>query len=118
MPSFFIKTPLLAACMILSLSSSSGFAKQYYKWVDSKGSTHYTSTPPPKTAQKKGKINTYGTNASVASRQAQAAAKNNAAQQEAKPNMTIVTGDKIIVVPKQSDAPQPLTNAPAAALEK
>lgn len=41
-----------------SIASSS--AKEYYKWVDSKGSTHYTTTPPPKTAKKKGKVDTYG----------------------------------------------------------
>ena len=42
------------------LSSSLTFAKEYYKWVDSKGSTHYTTTPPPKSAKNKGKIDTYG----------------------------------------------------------
>lgn len=36
------------------------FAKEYYKWVDSNGSTHYTATPPPKAAKKKGKVETYG----------------------------------------------------------
>lgn len=41
-----------------SIANSS--AKEYYKWVDSKGSTHYTTTPPPKTAKKKGKVDTYG----------------------------------------------------------
>lgn len=35
-------------------------AQQYYKWVDRKGTTHYTTTPPPKTAKKKGKVETYG----------------------------------------------------------
>lgn len=35
-------------------------AKQYYKWVDSKGSTHYTTTPPPKNARSQSKVNTYG----------------------------------------------------------
>lgn len=36
------------------------FAKEYYKWVDSNGSTHYTATPPPKAAKRKGKVETYG----------------------------------------------------------
>lgn len=40
-------------------ASTQSFAKQYYKWVDSKGSTHYTSTPPPKNARVK-KVETYG----------------------------------------------------------
>jgi hypothetical protein len=44
----------------LIICSTSTFAKEYYKWVDSKGSTHYTTTPPPKTAKKHGKIDTYG----------------------------------------------------------
>ncbi|WP_228146852.1 DUF4124 domain-containing protein [Acinetobacter sp. ANC 4470] len=48
--------------MSFSLSSTTSFAKEYYKWVDAKGSTHYTATPPPKSAQKKGKVGTYGWN--------------------------------------------------------
>lgn len=39
---------------------SASHAKQYYKWVDSKGSTHYTTTPPPKNARSQSKVNTYG----------------------------------------------------------
>lgn len=42
------------------LGMSSAIAKQYYKWVDSKGSTHYTTKPPPKSAKMKGKVDTYG----------------------------------------------------------
>ena len=34
-------------------------AQQFYKWVDQKGSTHYTTTPPPKNAKRQGKIETY-----------------------------------------------------------
>ncbi|RKG33239.1 DUF4124 domain-containing protein [Acinetobacter tianfuensis] len=41
-------------------AAPSSFAQQYYKWVDSKGSTHYTAAPPPASAKKKGKIETYG----------------------------------------------------------
>lgn len=41
------------------LNANQTFAKEYYKWVDSNGSTHYTSTPPPKSAKKKGKVETY-----------------------------------------------------------
>lgn len=53
-----------------SIASSS--AKEYYKWVDSKGSTHYTTTPPPKTAKKKGKVDTYGWRASTTTTQSPA----------------------------------------------
>ena len=42
------------------LSSPVAFAQQFYKWVDSKGSTHYTTTPPPKNAKKTAKVDTYG----------------------------------------------------------
>lgn len=34
-------------------------AEKFYKWVDAKGSTHYTTTPPPKNAKKLGKVSTY-----------------------------------------------------------
>ncbi|HHW52742.1 DUF4124 domain-containing protein [Acinetobacter towneri] len=50
----------LSASLMLILGTSSVSAKQYYKWVDAKGSTHYTTTPPPKTAKKQGKVDTYG----------------------------------------------------------
>ena len=60
-----MKTPMirlscLSASLILIFATSSVSAKQYYKWVDANGSTHYTTTPPPKTAKKKGKVDTYG----------------------------------------------------------
>ena len=53
----------MAVCLVgmgLAMSSTQSFAKTYYKWVDNQGSTHYTTTPPPKTAKKKGKVDTYG----------------------------------------------------------
>ncbi|HRB57183.1 MAG TPA: DUF4124 domain-containing protein [Acinetobacter johnsonii] len=53
----------MAACLVgmgLAMGSTQSFAKTYYKWVDSQDSTHYTTTPPPKTAKKKGKVDTYG----------------------------------------------------------
>jgi len=40
--------------------SGNTMANQYYKWVDAKGVTHYTKTPPPKNAKKAGKVETYG----------------------------------------------------------
>jgi len=64
--SFFFKfgTTLSLIAPIL-LSSPMVQAKEYYKWVDQNGSTHYTATPPPKTAKKKGKIETYGSKTPV-----------------------------------------------------
>ncbi|MBJ9986798.1 DUF4124 domain-containing protein [Acinetobacter sp. S40] len=44
----------------LMLFATQNHAEQYYKWVDSKGSTHYTATPPPKGSKKQGQVNTYG----------------------------------------------------------
>lgn len=63
-----MKTPkqiAVASILVYSLIefSQSSFAQQdYYKWVDSHGSTHYTTTPPPKAKGVKthGKIKTYG----------------------------------------------------------
>lgn len=40
-------------------------AQPYYKWIDAKGSTHYTRTPPPKGAKKQGQVETYGSNTST-----------------------------------------------------
>ncbi|WP_353167918.1 DUF4124 domain-containing protein [Acinetobacter sp.] len=45
---------------LLSVTAVTSHAKQYYKWVDSNGSTHYTTTPPPKNARNKSKVDTYG----------------------------------------------------------
>lgn len=56
----FAKMTLAVLGMGLVMSSTSSFAKTYYKWVDSQGSTHYTTTPPPKSAKKQGKVDTYG----------------------------------------------------------
>lgn len=35
-----------------------GHTQNFYKWVDANGSTHYTTTPPPKNAKKLGAVNT------------------------------------------------------------
>ena len=80
MASSFIKIGFIATGLILSLSSTTSFAKEYYKWVDAKGSTHYTTTPPPKSAKKKGKVDTYGTARSASP----ASQDNNNAAKEAK----------------------------------
>ena len=43
----------------LMCSSSALMAQSFYKWVDQHGSTHYTTTPPPKNAKKLSKVDTY-----------------------------------------------------------
>ncbi len=77
MASSFIKIGFTVTSLVLSLSSTSSFAKEYYKWVDAKGSTHYTTTPPPKSAKKKGKVDTYGATRSTS----QTTQENNAAKE-------------------------------------
>ena len=56
----------LASMALLSLNTH---AQEFYKWVDSNGSTHYTTTPPPKAkgVKQKGKIDTYGAQKSSSS---------------------------------------------------
>ncbi len=49
---------LPATLMLLCTQNSA--AQNVYKWVDAKGSTHYSANPPPKAAKKKGKVETYG----------------------------------------------------------
>nr|WP_227504120.1 DUF4124 domain-containing protein [Acinetobacter sp. HR7] len=46
--------------LCISLMGSNAMANEFYKWVDAKGVTHYTKTPPPKNAKKTGKVETYG----------------------------------------------------------
>ena len=55
--SFARNASLLATLMLVSTTN---FAQDYYKWVDSQGTTHYTKTPPPKSAKNLGKIATQG----------------------------------------------------------
>ncbi|ATO18703.1 DUF4124 domain-containing protein [Acinetobacter sp. LoGeW2-3] len=50
----------LISALLLGFISGNTLADQYYKWVDTKGVTHYTKTPPPHNAKKAGKVETYG----------------------------------------------------------
>ena len=56
----FAKMAVCLVGMALAMGSTQSFAKTYYKWVDSQGSTHYTTTPPPKGAKHLNKVSTYG----------------------------------------------------------
>jgi hypothetical protein len=118
MSSSLIKLGFMAACVTFSLSSNTGFAKEYYKWVDAKGSTHYTTTPPPKSAKKKGKVDTYG--ASHSATPSQSTAENKTTIEQPTQNTTIVSGEKVIVLPtppvspKSQAQPDPDNSAPAA----
>ncbi|ENX44649.1 DUF4124 domain-containing protein [Acinetobacter sp. NIPH 2100] len=63
MKSSYLKTSLyIISTTALLLCSSQNYAQQYYKWVDANGSTHYTTTPPPKGTKRLDKVSTYGNN--------------------------------------------------------
>ena len=74
---------IIAVCAV-SVSSQVS-AKEYYKWVDRNGSTHYTTTPPPKNARHQGKVDTYG-----ASRNSSAPAAQSESQTAAEPTAPVV----------------------------
>ena len=50
---------IILAATLASTTPQIAQAQKFYKWVDASGSTHYTTTPPPKNAKKLGNINTY-----------------------------------------------------------
>ena len=54
------KIALITALFSSLLANQAASAQEFYKWVDSQGSTHYTTTPPPKSAKKLSKVDTYG----------------------------------------------------------
>jgi hypothetical protein len=109
----FIRTVFVSTIFtLLSMTTVSSHAKQYYKWVDSNGSTHYTTTPPPKNARSKTKVDTYGYRGSSSATTNQTAphptaAQNNQSntQQNAPQNGQPVNNAPTIVNPPQ--LPQP-----------
>jgi len=57
----YLKTSLYTTvATVILVCSSQSQAQQYYKWMDKNGSTHYTTTPPPKSAKHLNKVSTYG----------------------------------------------------------
>lgn len=62
----YLKTSLyIAVTTAILVCSSQIQAQQYYKWMDKNGSTHYTTTPPPKSAKHLNKVSTYGSQPSL-----------------------------------------------------
>jgi len=62
----YLKTSLYTAvATAILVYSTQSQAQQYYKWLDKNGSTHYTTTPPPKSAKHLNKVSTYGSQSSV-----------------------------------------------------
>ncbi len=49
---------ILLAATLASTAPQFAQAQKFYKWVDSSGSTHYTTPPPPRNAKKLGNVNT------------------------------------------------------------
>ena len=93
----------------LALSSTSSFAKEYYKWTDSKGSTHYTTSPPPKNAKKHGKIDTYGQTASTQHTAASNSA-NSSTEVASSQNNTVQSQQQPVNFVQQNQAPRPEVN--------
>ena len=89
----------------LQSKSTTGFAKEYYKWVDAKGSTHYTITPPPKSAQKKGKVDTYGANNHMHSSKNTSTAEAEHASKEAQnhANVAVAAANAASAVAREAD---------------
>lgn len=58
MISTVFKSCCLTALSFIFLNTAQ--AQEYYRWVDAKGTTHYTKTPPPKQAKARSKVSTYG----------------------------------------------------------
>lgn len=90
--SWLNKSVLLGSTFVLGLFSSNlSFAKEFYKWIDHKGSTHYTTTPPPKSSQSRGKIDTYGYRIPSTSNAQPAAATQHNSSSEVNPSTTAST---------------------------
>lgn len=71
--------PFSLLIILTTLTTAQVQAQNFYKWVDAKGSTHYTATPPPKNAKKLGKVNTINDTPSGSNNQT------NATQQQQQP---------------------------------
>ena len=81
---------VLSSALLFTFSSTSTMAREYYKWVDAKGSTHYTTTPPPKSAKKQGRVETFGTKtatvATTPATQAESAPATTNSKEQTSPN--------------------------------
>ena len=106
---FHLISGVALSCALL-YSSTSLWAKDYYKWVDANGSTHYTTTPPPKNAQKKGKIQTYGWNNSTPT-----ASRNNNLPLEAQQNNSTMPADTATASKPVTNVNEDATRAPVSA---
>ena len=81
-----IQIKKLLLITMLMCSSSALMAQSFYKWVDQHGSTHYTTTPPPKNAKKLSKVDTYHHPQSKATTPTQPSNPNQNTSPQAAPN--------------------------------
>ncbi len=92
--------------------TTTSFAQQdYYKWVDSHGSTHYTTTPPPKVkgVKTRGKIKTYGWSNTAPLTPSNETATTNTTQA---PSSNTQQKAPVQTTPPASQAPSPTPPAP------
>ncbi|MDP9803914.1 DUF4124 domain-containing protein [Acinetobacter calcoaceticus] len=105
----YLKTSLYkAVTTVILICSSQSQAQQYYKWMDKSGSTHYTTTPPPKSAKHLNKVSTYGSQPSV---------KNSTptSEQQSQEKTDKVVQETANVVPEKGVPAVPVPPAPSAA---
>ncbi|HDG7210384.1 DUF4124 domain-containing protein [Acinetobacter nosocomialis] len=104
-------TVITTAILVCSTQSQ---AEQYYKWVDKNGSTHYTTTPPPKGAKHLNKVSTYGTQPSVKNPTSNPEQPAQNKTDKAVPEAANATQEKTApAVPAPSAAPAPAPSASA-----
>ena len=106
---FHLISGITLTCALIG-SSTAVLAKDYYKWVDANGSTHYSALPPPKNAQKKGKIQTYGWNNS-----APTASRNTNAPVETQQNNSTMPVNTTSASKPTTNMTEDAAKAPAAA---
>ncbi len=112
----YLKTSLYTAIITAILvCSTQSQAEQYYKWVDKNGSTHYTTTPPPKGAKHLNKVSTYGTQPSVKNPTSNTEQPAQTKTDKAVPEAANATQEKTapaVAAPPAAPAPAPSASAP------
>lgn len=108
-----MNTKTITACsFVLSLGlmtiTANSYASNYYKWVDSKGTTHYTKTPPPRGAKQTKTVDTWGWHNS-----APTPARTTEEPQQANPTPTQNQSNPMA----PQNTPQPTESQPQAPLE-
>ncbi|MDR6797195.1 DUF4124 domain-containing protein [Acinetobacter calcoaceticus] len=107
----YLKTSLYTVVTtVIFICSSQSQAQQYYKWMDKSGSTHYTTTPPPKSAKHLNKVSTYGSQPFVKN-----STPTSEQQSQDKDKTDKVVQETANVVPEKGVPAVPVPPAPSAA---